>query len=280
MKHLICTTAVATLLALPAMAQQATTGTGAEQPPVTDQQTQMGQMEIEASGLIGKRLYIQHDGESAAMQTPQDMTMPERVTDPRDHWQTAGQINDLVLTEAGDIRALLIDSGGFLGFGQADRRIDIQNVRFVPHGEDAAEFFVVYTGDRQMLEAEERFDEAQLQDGEMRGTQTWGDEMRGSAASVAVTSVRAEELVGASVFGPGEEWVGDVSDLALTDDGEIEAVIVDVGGFLGLGTHTVALPMEDIELRRGDGGWFQNDLRAHVSATQDQLEAMPQWQPQ
>jgi hypothetical protein len=306
MKRLICTTAAAALVALPlaapVMAQQTATDTQQQVQTQNSQMAQAGRMEIEASELIGKRLYIQRDGETAGMAQPEgtttqmgdetaqtDRLMPEGeqsdsammeqgVMDPRERWRTAGQINDVLLSEQGEVRALLIDAGGLLGGGQGDRRVDVQDVRFVPHAEDQNEFFVVYSGDRQMLEGTERHDEAQMQQGEMRGTQMWGDEMRGTQAEVAFTSITTDDLVGTSVYGPGDEWVGDVSELALTQDGEIEAVVVDVGGFLGIGERSVALSMDQIQLRRGEGGWFGDDLRAYVNATEEQLEELPEWE--
>jgi hypothetical protein len=153
----------------------------------------------------------------------------------------------------------------------------MQDVSFVPHAEDQNEFFVVYTGDRQTFEQTQQFDDAQMQQGQMRGTQMWGDEMRGTQAEVDFTALTSDELVGTSVYGPGDEWVGDVSDLALSQDGEIEAVVIDVGGFLGIGQRSVALSMEELQIRRGEGGWFGDDLRGYVNATQEQLEQLPEW---
>jgi hypothetical protein len=340
MKRLISTTAIATCLALPIAAQQATqSGTQTGQVQTQAGTTQSVQLEIQASDLIGKRLYIEREAADQAgmteqppqqtqqqqaqtgqqpvegqqeqqqeAQTGQQQVQPQQdqqqaqtgmesepagqpqmtgqqmtgmeqgVTNPRDHWQTAGQITDVLLSQEGEVQALVIDAGGFLGGDQRERRIDIQEVQFVQHAEDQNEFFVVYTGDRQMFEQTETFDQARMQQGQQRGTQLWGDEMRGQQADVAATAITSDELVGTSVYGPGDNWVGEVSDLALTEDGEIEAVIVDVGGFLGIGTHTVALGVDQLQLRRGEGGWFGDDLRAYVNATQEELEQLPEWE--
>jgi hypothetical protein len=64
----------------------------------------------------------------------------------------------------------------------------------------------------------------------------------------------------------------------MTEDGQIEAVIVDVGGFLGIGTRSVALSMEEVQFRRGEGGFFGNELRAYVNATEEELEQLPEWE--
>lgn len=51
-------------------------------------------------------------------------------------------------------------------------------------------------------------------------------------------------------------------------------MVLDIGGFLGLGAHTIALGMDEVSVLH-DGG---NDLRIHVDATREQLEQMPEYQ--
>jgi hypothetical protein len=72
MKRLISTTAIVTLLAAPVFAQTAQTGTTTEQAQSGQMGAgamQAGQMQIQASSLIGQRLYIMRDGaQTGAMQ--------------------------------------------------------------------------------------------------------------------------------------------------------------------------------------------------------------------
>jgi|GEM_PF-2405363 len=46
-----------------------------------------------------------------------------------------------------------------------------------------------------------------------------------------------------------DDWenVGDISDCIVTRDGKVTAVLVDVGGFLGIGSRTVAVSMQAVE---------------------------------
>ena len=53
--------------------------------------------------------------------------------------------------------------------------------------------------------------------------------------------MKAEELVGTTVYGANDENVGGIGDIALTQDGKVDAVIIDVGGFLGVGEKPVAV---------------------------------------
>lgn len=55
-------------------------------------------------------------------------------------------------------------------------------------------------------------------------------------------------------------------------DGTITHAIVDVGGFLGMGEHRVAVPTSDLAVYRSD-----NELRIYLPWTREQLEAVPQY---
>lgn len=83
----------------------------------------------------------------------------------------------------------------------------------------------------------------------------------------------AEELTGATAFDANEEHVGDVADLVLDSKGEVEAVIVDVGGFLGLGAKPVELDLQDVSIEEQDGS-----LRIYTMLTKQQMEELPEYQ--
>jgi ABC-type uncharacterized transport system involved in gliding motility auxiliary subunit len=81
--------------------------------------------------------------------------------------------------------------------------------------------------------------------------------------------VRAQSLLGVDVSN-GPDTIGEVSDLVVTEDGRVEAIVVGVGGFLGIGEKSVALAWDSIELTERDGGRV-----ILVAATREQLEGMP-----
>jgi len=91
---------------------------------------------------------------------------------------------------------------------------------------------------------------------------------------IPADAITAEEMKGARVYGPVDGWVGDISELVLNEDGRMSHVVVDVGGWLGIGVHPVALAFDEIDLRREneDGG-----VVAFVDYTEAELEAMPEW---
>ena len=53
---------------------------------------------------------------------------------------------------------------------------------------------------------------------------------------------RAPKLVGVSVYDKDNKSVGKISDLLLDKDGAVKAVVIGIGGFLGIGQKDVAVP--------------------------------------
>ena len=86
-----------------------------------------------------------------------------------------------------------------------------------------------------------------------------------------LAGMTADEVLGMAVVDVNGETVGEVSDLLIATDGTVDRAIVDVGGFLGLGTKAVALDVTSLTVAEGDG-----ELVSDVNA--EALEAMPEWQ--
>ena len=83
--------------------------------------------------------------------------------------------------------------------------------------------------------------------------------------------IDVETLTGASVYGLNDEEVGQVGDLILNQEGQVEAVVIEVGGFLGLGEMPAAVPFSDLILLQSQAG----DIRIYLDATEEQLEGSP-----
>jgi sporulation protein YlmC with PRC-barrel domain len=58
---------------------------------------------------------------------------------------------------------------------------------------------------------------------------------------------RASKLVGLSVYNDSNESLGSINDLLTDKSGNIKAVVIGVGGFLGVGEHLVAVPLDKIK---------------------------------
>jgi sporulation protein YlmC with PRC-barrel domain len=92
-------------------------------------------------------------------------------------------------------------------------------------------------------------------------------------AAVDAATLSANELINATVYSANNENVGEVGDVILTQDGKIDSVVLDVGGFLGLGEKPVAIAFDAIDFRRDGNG----TLFAYTRFTRDQLDNAPEY---
>jgi sporulation protein YlmC with PRC-barrel domain len=125
-------------------------------------------------------------------------------------------------------------------------------------------------------------------------------------------SWRTSKMVGLSVYNDSNESLGSINDLLADKNGDIKAVVLGVGGFLGVGEHLVAVPFDKVKFTdepivytgtagaQNTGGartststtttgaattapaattkknpWYPD--HAVFSATKDQLKAMPEF---
>ena len=97
----------------------------------------------------------------------------------------------------------------------------------------------------------------------------------------------ASKLIGMNVYNDSNERIGDISDLLVGQSGKIQAVILSVGGFLGMGKHLVAVKFENLKWVTTSGsasrapdpaGTSENKpARAVLDATKDRLKSMPEF---
>lgn len=326
MKKLMLTTAMCTGVAFAAVAQTAETDSAGTVPAFL------------SSDFTGKTLYTLDSADARAIgQDTDELTMAERdrlrwtssdtfIAD-RDNWENVGAIDDIVMTQDGEIRGVLLDVGGFLGFGARTVKVDIGQLYFVTEEgtpEDIDDFFVVVAMTQDELENLPEWDEEQLragfevrphrdadsamgatpepvedaaatdlapmadEDGMEQAETDQAPSSNDSGMAAPATAIftdehqmlegeerTADRLIGADVYDATGENIGAVDDVVIGADNGIEAVIVDVGGFLGIGAHTVSLPVDDAQI-----GWddVDGDVRVQVSMTADQLEALPEYE--
>jgi sporulation protein YlmC with PRC-barrel domain len=80
--------------------------------------------------------------------------------------------------------------------------------------------------------------------------------------------VRADQLIGATVYNSGGDKIGTVHDILLDKDGKATGVVLSVGGVLGIGAKAVGLTWHEVSLK-------PDQQAIQVSYTKDQLEAAP-----
>ncbi|HEX4584121.1 MAG TPA: PRC-barrel domain-containing protein [Burkholderiaceae bacterium] len=61
------------------------------------------------------------------------------------------------------------------------------------------------------------------------------------------TGWRASKLVHAPVYNENNEKIGRIDDFIVSPDGTLSVAIIDVGGFLGVGAHRVAIPVQQFD---------------------------------
>ncbi len=59
----------------------------------------------------------------------------------------------------------------------------------------------------------------------------------------------ASDLIGRSVVNRNNETLGRINDVILDENGQVAAVLIGVGGFLGIGEKEVGVPFEALEFK-------------------------------
>ena len=110
---------------------------------------------------------------------------------------------------------------------------------------------------------------------------------------------RASKVAGLSVYNDKNESIGTINDLLMDKSGNIKAVVLGVGGFLGMGEHLVAVPYDKVKFvdqpvpsatassnksssttgstssTSSKNPWYPD--HAVFNATKDELKAMPEF---
>jgi hypothetical protein len=253
---------------------------------------------VRASDFIGKRVYV----------TEQDTSTLslDAIATANTEWDDAGEISDLIISLNGDAEAVLVDFGGFLGIGEKTVAISMANLVMVPDSNSPDDYFIVFHGNKDQLQGAPLFNPdmvfvandantgAMNNAGDVNNTAgmnnaTTGanqnqvapaDSTRVGDANTAAGTMEGQmvdlstmseaDLIGARVYGPNNEDIGEISAVSM-DNNAINAAIVDVGGFLGMGEKRVALDSSALQMVPDADG--RTSFR--VSMTQEQLEALP-----
>jgi len=74
-----------------------------------------------------------------------------------------------------------------------------------------------------------------------------------------------------NVYDPSDNKIGEIMDVLVDKDGKVNALIVGVGGFLGLGEKDVAVPFKAVEFKPKDN----NKFYMVMNTTKDALKGAP-----
>jgi sporulation protein YlmC with PRC-barrel domain len=99
-----------------------------------------------------------------------------------------------------------------------------------------------------------------------------------SSASASASTISSQSpnqmlvsnLKGVDVMGNNNEKIGDISDILVSKDGKVEAYLLSIGGFLGVGAKEVALNPSSVQLTQENNTW-----KAKVDMSKEQLAQAP-----
>ena len=326
MKKILATTALVLIMAGGSYAASpATLDTYAAQPN-----------DIRSSDFVGKRVYATETNVAADTVVAQGAEKD---------WDDIGEINDVILGRDGEVKAVIIGVGGFLGIGEKSVAVGMNDVKFVRNGDAADDYYLVVNASKQQLTDASAYKPvtdttdtaatapATNMDTAATAPATTMDTTNDTAANTAmpkedktaadatvkadpnaadtaanttatdttmttasttpanrpmltrpevtregyqaapVAELTADKLEGATVYGVNDEDVGDIDRLVLSQDGKIERVVLDVGGFLGIGAREIAVSMDELNIVRNADG----DMRIYIDSNKAALEAQPEY---
>lgn len=199
-----------------------------------------------------------------------------------------GYVKDIVLGASGQISAVILGIGGFLGAGEKNVAVAYSQIQWVIANDGSLRGSLNSTKDALAAAPEFKFPEY----GATPQTSAVATDASSSSVAVVsssvppaadvdmsklkpldVASIKAEDLKGTDVISPGGEKLGDIDDFVLAADGKVDAVIVEFGGFLGIGTKHVAVAFEGLKFMTG----ANNERYLVINVTKDQLNAQPDY---
>lgn len=92
-----------------------------------------------------------------------------------------------------------------------------------------------------------------------------GTANRAAEETIQPDQMRASKMIGSAVYDVQNRNIGKVRDLVLDRDGRVEAAVIDVGSFLGMGGKNVAVKLSDLKT---------DNNRLTLDKTKEQLQQM------
>ncbi|WP_027053990.1 PRC-barrel domain-containing protein [Mesorhizobium erdmanii] len=221
-----------------------------------------------------------------------------------DDAQKIGDVNDIVLTKEGKAESLVIGVGGFLGMGEKNVTYDFSKAKWAEKNGDR---WLVAETTKEELQAQPDFNRKAYdpvpattasnepaatapaantapaaapadKTAEAPATDATAPDQTQTAAidkstltAMPVGEIRADDLKGTNVYGANDAKVGEIGDVVLTPDKKTDAVIINVGGFLGIGSKEVAVGMDNLKFMTDKDG----NKYLYTTFTKEQLEAQP-----
>lgn len=228
------------------------------------------------------------------------------MTGETDQAEEIGDINDVIVARDGNVRAVIVGVGGFLGLGEKDVAVDMDRLSFVT-GTDG-QFSITSDVSREELEQASSFERPdyipdwmsketvreEMADISDRADETF-ETVRKEAidpvkkqvdqavnrdwtvekTEVNTRTISTQALIDAPVYTGEDVNIGEISQVLLGKGGKAQAVVIDVGGFLGFGEKPVAVSYDSLRIYETENG----ALLVTAPFTKEQLEEAPAFEP-
>jgi sporulation protein YlmC with PRC-barrel domain len=197
---------------------------------------------------------------------------------------TVGEIESVIVSPNGKVTSVVLDVSGWL---ESEKRISVpwKDLKADADGtihssltKESAQAAAGYTYKEDVNRGKVLNESGQVYaaDGTQEPTTAETTASSGNAAKDparnADGSFNASKVVGLSVVNSADDNIGKVSEVLLDKSGKVAGVVVDVGGFLGIGSHPVKLAWNQLKLVNQDGS-----LQAVVNMDKDALKQMPEY---
>jgi sporulation protein YlmC with PRC-barrel domain len=299
LRHMSLVSITALLLVGPALAQNAPIPTLPAPPATSSEPT-----ELEQSGLTPPTVLSQ-GYDTSGQDILVTMLLGESVyTSAEENAEVVGVISDMVVKSGQGISAVVIGVGGFLGIGDKDVAVDFSQLEWAVLPDGSRRWVISTTPEALAAAPAFIWTDSEEATGAALTPQQEQDQMvEGDPNAAPVdpalttdqpdrpvintpidrtglndfdeTGMTPDELRGTGVYGINDEQIGTISDVVEANDGSIDAVIVDVGGFLGLGAKPVAVGFDNLSFSSDTTG----TRYLFLNASREQLETQPAYDP-
>jgi sporulation protein YlmC with PRC-barrel domain len=215
--------------------------------------------------------------------------------------QSIGKVNDILIGDNGAINGVVVGVGGFLGVGEKNVALAYPTLQWT---ERDGHPILVTAASKEDLQNATAFDTAALDQRDQASrdaakqqtavvapdnamapnadtamtnpapaSQAMSPDKSTSAAMTDTSKISAQDLMNTPVYSAKNKDLGQVGDVVLSKDGKIDAMVIDVGGFLGIGQKPVAIAFDGIDIRKDTSG----KLTVHTRFTKQELEAAPKY---
>lgn len=231
-----------------------------------------GVTELEQSGLKPPTVLSQGYAGSSTDMLVTRLLGANVFSTPDANGSTIGTIADMVVTPGLGVAAVVIDIHDFPGVENKRVAVDFGQLEWTATPDGSRRWVLAATPDT--LRAAPAF--AWSGDVvEAPPAEAGSDQSVEFSAPASPDTVPPEELRGMGVYGLNDQLIGTIGDVLTFPDGGVDAVIIDVGGFLGLGAKPVAVGYDDPV--------FSTDVFGNrylvLNTTREDLEAQPPYDP-